>query len=218
MKNERIIGALKKRWLLILIVVLVSTGFSAAYAIYSAQPIYQTKTTLYAMPMGNTQKSTVTSDNIAVSQQLVRDYGELIKSEKIMSAVAESLGYKGGLGSAISIDIVKGSNLMQISVSDIKPEKAQEVANALAQALIGNIFGINNQTSLSVIDKAELPVNPIETNTVTKIILSFFLSLVAISGLIIVLEFLDNTAHTAEDIEKELGYSVIGIIPEMDIK
>lgn len=218
MSNERIIKGLMKKWLLIVIVVLFSTGFSAVYSIYTSQSIYQAKTTLYVMTTGNSQKSVITTDNIAVSQQLVKDYSELIKSEKITSAVVESLGLNGELSSIVSINIVKGSNLLQLSVTDANPEKAQAVANAFAQVLIENIVGITNQTNISVVDEAKLPVSPIATNKSLKVMLSFLLSLVAICGLIIVLEYLDNTAHTVEDIEKELGYSVIGIIPEMDIK
>jgi len=218
LSNERIIKGLMKKWLLIVIVVLLSTGFSAVYSIYTSQSIYQAKTTLYVMTTGNSQKSVITTDNIAVSQQLVKDYSELIKSEKITSAVVERLGLNGELSSIVSIDIVKGSNLLQLSVTDANPEKAQAVANAFAQVLIENIVGITNQTNISVVDEAKLPVSPIATNKSLKVMLSFLLSLVAICGLIIVLEYLDNTAHTVEDIEKELGYSVIGIIPEMDIK
>lgn len=218
MSNGRIIKALIKKWWLILIVVLVSTGFSAAYTIYTSQSIYQANTTLYVMTTANNQKSVVTSDNIAVSQQLVKDYGELIKSDKITSAVAVKLGLNGQMTSAVSIDIVKGSNLLQLEVKDSNAAKAQAVANAFAQVLIENITGISNQTTLNVVDAAKLPTSAIPSNKSVKVILSFFLSLVAMCGLIVLLEYLDNTAHTVEDIEKELGYSVIGIIPEMDIK
>ena len=212
------IKALIKKWWLILIVVLASTGFSALYTVYTSKPIYQAKTTLYVMAASNSQKSVITTDNIAVSQQLVKDYGELIQSEKITSSVIESPGLKRGLSSSVSIDIVKGSNLLQLSVSDTNPEKAQAVANAFAKVLIENVVSITNQTNLSVVDEAKLPVQPIATNKSLKVMLSFLISLVAICGLIILLEYIDNTAHTVEDIEKELGYSVIGIIPEMDIK
>ena len=218
MSNERIIKTLIKKWWLILIVVLVSTGFTTIYTVSTSRPIYQAQTTLYVMTTGNSQKSVITTDNIAVSQQLVKDYSELIKSEKITSSVVESLGLKGKLSSSVSIDTVKGTNLMQLSVKDISAEKAQAVANTFAKVLIDNTVGISNQTNLSVVDEAKLPTSPIASSKYITIAISFLLSLVAVCGIIIGIEYLDNTAHTVEDVENELGYSVIGIIPEMDIK
>lgn len=218
MSNERIIKTLIKKWWLILIVVLASTGFSIIFLVGNSKPVYQAQTTMYVMTTASSQKSVVTTDNIAVSQQLVKDYSELIKSEKITNAVAESLGMEGRLTSTTSIDTVKGTNLLQLTVRDTNAEKAQAVANTFAKVLIENTVGISNQTNLTVVDEAKLPQAPVASNKIIPIALSFMLSLAAICGLIIFIEFLDNTARTVEDVENELGYSVIGIIPEMDIK
>lgn len=222
MSESRMIKALIKKWWLILIVTLVSTGGSAFYNGHNSNPIFKATTTLYIMPTSDNNNSIITSDSIIVSQQLAKDYIELIKSDKITSAVAEGLGLKGvtadTLSSNVIVDMVKGSNLLEIAAYDVNQEKAKSIANAFADISIEKITGITNQTNFNVVDEAKLPLKPIATNKYMIVILSFILSTFAICGVIITLDYIQNTVHTVDQIEKELGYSVIGIIPEMDIR
>ena len=222
MSEKRIIKALIKRWWLILLVTIFSTGASVTYSVRNSSPIYKATTTLYVMPTSNSQNYLITSDSIIVSQQLAKDYIELIKSDKTTSAVAEGLGLKGvaaeKLSSNVSVDMVKGSNLLEISAYDTNQETAKTIANAFAKISIQQITGITNQNNFNVVDVAKVPMEPIATNKFILIMLSFILSIVSICGLIIMVEYIQNTAHTVQDIENGLGYSVIGIIPKTDIK
>jgi len=222
LSEKRIIKALIKRWWLILLVTIVSTGASATYSVRNSSPIYKATTTLYVMPTSNSQNYLITSDSIIVSQQLAKDYIELIKSDKTTYAVAEGLGLKGvaaeKLSSNVSVDMVKGSNLLEISAYDTNQETAKTIANAFAKISIQQITGITNQNNFNVVDVAKVPMEPIATNKFILIMLSFILSLVSICGLIIMVEYIQNTAHTVQDIENGLGYSVIGIIPKTNIK
>lgn len=218
MNNERIIKAIKKKWWLIVIVVLVSTGSTILYNINTSKSLYQASTSMYVMTTANGQKTLITTDNLEVSQQIIKDYSQLIKSEKITAAIEARLGLNETMRSVVTMDIMKGTNILVLSATDEDPARAKAVANACAQVLKENILGINTQTSLVVIDEATLPGSAIPNNNAVKVILSFFLSVVAICAIIILLEFFDNTVHTVEEVEKELGYSVIGIIPRMNIK
>lgn len=218
MNNERIIKALRKKWWLIVIVVLISTGSAVIYSINTSKSLYQASTSMYVMATSNGQKTLITTDNLQVSQQIIKDYSQLIKSKKIILAIEARLGLNEQLTSVVTMDILKGTNVLVLTATDPEPEKAKAVANACAQVLKENVMGITTQTNLVVIDEATLPEKPIPNNNFVNVMLSFFVSLVAICVLIILLELIDNTAHSVEDIEKELGYSVIGIIPKMNIK
>lgn len=221
MSKERIIKAFIKKWLLILIFTSVSTSISLYIAITS-KPIYQSTTTLYIVATSNSQKPVITNDSIAVSQQLLKDYSELIKSDKFTLAVAEKIGddeiTNEELSDGVNIDVEKGANVFSLSYKDENPERAKVIDSAFSDVLIENMVGVGSQVSLNVVDEAKVPTNPLPTHKSINVILSFFISLISICMLIILLEYIDNTAHTVEDIEKELGFNVIGIIPEMDIK
>lgn len=219
MNEEKILKVLVKKSWLILIITFIITGFTAFYFFYTTQPVYQAKTTLHVTATTNNQKSVITSDNIAVSQQLVRDYSEFIKSEKIITYVIEKLGMNGvtkeSLATSVDINIVKDSNLLQLVVTDTDPERARIVANTFSQVLIEQIATITNQTNLSIVDAAKLSVYPMKTYKATKVFASFVISFLIMCVLVIALEYINNTVHTVKDVEIELGYHVIGIIPKM---
>jgi len=70
-------------------------------------------------------------------------------------------------------------------------------------------------TSVTVISEASVPVDPVKPNKKLNVALAFILSFILFTLLAFVLEKLDNTLNTPEDINRELGLPVIGVIPKM---
>ena len=71
--------------------------------------------------------------------------------------------------------------------------------------------------NVRIIDKAKPPREPIRPNKKLNIILSIFLGLGLGVGISYLIEFLDDSLKTVEDVEK-LGLSVLGTIPTIDIE
>ena len=70
-------------------------------------------------------------------------------------------------------------------------------------------------TSVVVVSEASIPESPIKPNKKLNVAIALVLSFMVFSLLAFVLEHLDNTLKTPEDINRELGLSVIGVIPKM---
>lgn len=227
LSEDRIIKALLKKIKVILLVSFVAAGITAIYNIYLAHPVYQANATLYAIgttySYNNDKSNTIiTSDSISVSQQLVKDYSGIIKSEEITSAVVDKLDLTNistdKLSKDVNLVIADSSNLMVLSVDNTDPLEAQRIANAFAQIFVQKITSLTKQINISIVQNAKTPTHPIAPTKIKNIALALLISLFTTSGFVILLEYLDNTAHTVEDIEDELGYSVIGIIPKLNIK
>jgi len=69
-------------------------------------------------------------------------------------------------------------------------------------------------TSVVVISEASLPASPIKPNKKLNIAIAFVLGLMAFTLLAFVLEYLDNTLKTPEDVTKEIELPVLGVIPK----
>lgn len=226
MSEDRIIKTLLKKIKVILLITFVVTGITAVYNIYLVHSVYQSKAILYAIgtTYDNNDRSNpiITSDSISVSQQLVKDYSEMIKSDEITSAVVNKLAITNvstnELSKDVSLAISDSSNLMEISVNNTDPVEAQRIANTYAQVFAQKIASITKQVNVSIVQNAKTPTDPIAPTKAKNISLALLISLLATSGMVVILEYLDNTAHTVEDIKDELGYSVIGIIPKLNIK
>src|SRR5208282_2323031 len=69
---------------------------------------------------------------------------------------------------------------------------------------------VNN---VSVLDRAQLPGAPTSPSLPTNLILALALGIVAAAGAVFLIEVLDDTFKTAEDLEERLGIPVLGVIP-----
>lgn len=209
MNQTKFIKALKKKWWLILIVILVTTGLTATYLISFSKQLYQAKTSMYIT--GNESKG-LTSESIAVGIQLVKNYDEIVKSEKVTYAVVEKLK-ESGIDDKVTWNVQTSaenesgstvgdnSNILQVFIQDSNEEKAKIVANSYAQVLIKTSVEISNQININIIDESKAAY-PVSKNIARKVGLSFFLSLVLISSLICLIEYSKNEAYSVSGIKK----------------
>ena len=67
-----------------------------------------------------------------------------------------------------------------------------------------------------VVDSAYLPITPIKPNKKLMVMMAGFLAIMLGIGTTLLLEFMNTTVKTADEIEKILGVPVIGSIPDME--
>jgi polysaccharide biosynthesis transport protein len=70
--------------------------------------------------------------------------------------------------------------------------------------------------NLKLIDPPQVPTSPIGPNRMRTIMIGFFLSLVAGVGLVFVLEYLDNTIKSVEDVTRYAQLPALSVIPTMN--
>jgi polysaccharide biosynthesis transport protein len=72
--------------------------------------------------------------------------------------------------------------------------------------------GANN---VFIVDKASLPAAPSSPRMSRALLISFVLGLAVALGVAFLLEHLDDTLRSAEEVERALGYATLGIIPKI---
>jgi capsular exopolysaccharide synthesis family protein len=73
-------------------------------------------------------------------------------------------------------------------------------------------------SQVSIVDPAEAPRFPSDPNARNVILLGALLSLMAGCGLAFMIEFLDDTIKTPDDVKNKLGLPVIGVMPKLKEK
>ena len=68
--------------------------------------------------------------------------------------------------------------------------------------------------NVQVIDKAEVPMNPVTPRINLNIAIAGVLGLMASMFLVFFLEYIENTIKTPSDVERYLELSIIGMIPK----
>ena len=69
--------------------------------------------------------------------------------------------------------------------------------------------------NISVVDRAQVPVGPFKPSLIYNLAIALLLGVMLGVALALLLEFLDDTLKTPEDIEQQLRLPVLGIIPKL---
>jgi capsular polysaccharide biosynthesis protein len=93
-------------------------------------------------------------------------------------------------------------------------ENAMITVNTLAQVFIDEATRIYPTGNVQIMDYAPLPDIPVSPNKKLNVAIAFLLGIMVSLGIIFLIEYMDNTIKTEDDIEKYLGLPVIGIIPK----
>jgi len=225
------IKVLKKWWKLIVALTLTAALASGLYSYYVLKPVYRASTLLMV---------TVASEKLQVStQQLNRNnqdndntaapmpvltmntYLGQLESEVVMKRVVESTGIPGlsigGLISMTDASIVKDSNLITLEVENNDPVKAARIANAIAEQYL-KLMDELMFSSVVVISPANVPAGPFKPNKKMNIALAFLIGLMMSTLLAFILEHLDNTIKTVDDVNQTLDLPVLAVIPVKNVQ
>lgn len=211
-----------RKWIILLCFIVMSVaGFG--YTAYGITPQYTSATTL----MVNGAKGLNASDlmesfdlgSINMSQKLVVTYSEIVKSRLVLEQVISRLQLEETyteLYEKIEAVPVKNTEILQIEVTDVSAQGAADIANAIVAVFDKEVMRILKVNNVEIIDKAipiEKPVNISKTkNTVIAGILGIMMGM----GIIFMLEMLNQTLRTEQDVEKHLGMAPLGAVPNFE--
>ena len=208
---------IKKKWYIIAILCVICVAASSVYSFFIAKPVYQAETTLIVKTEKTEGTNTVTSDQIKTTQQLAVTYGEIIKSRKVLDDVIKNLDLDesyGQLSGKISVSTVSDTQIIKVSVQDTNKSNAAKIANEIPKVFAKEAIRIADANGVEVIDKAQTPVNPVSPNKKMNILIAGVLGVMIGLFIIFIIEFLNTKIKTPQDIEKELGLPLLGVIPE----
>ena len=207
---------IKKRFWIIALLAIISALISGVISFFMLNPVYEAKSTLIVNADKQAETQIVTGDQITVTQKLAVTYGEIIKSRAVLEEVIKNLKLNDeyeDLVKSVTVSPVQDTQIISISVQDTNPQKARDIANEIPKVFKKEAKRITKANDIQVIDKAILPQSPIKPNKMMNITIAAALG--AMIGLFVVflIEYLDNKLKTPQDIEKHLGLSVLGVVP-----
>jgi len=209
---------IRKRLILILTVTLLSTVVAGIITIFFITPQYETFTTLMLGKPADYENSQYSYQDILTNQNLIGTYGEIAKSKVVLRKVVNNLSLNmtpSQLKEKVSINLLNNTEVIKVTIKDGDPSVAAIIADEMARVFMLEIADIMKINNVQVIDKAEIPRSPISPNNKLNISISFVLSLMLIVFLVFLLEMMDQTIKVSEDVEKNLGLPVLGMIPEI---
>lgn len=219
---RELLEILLKRKLLIVIITLTCTIVGGIYSAFLITPMYKSETTL--MVNGAKNMSDIASSldigSINLSQKLVVTYGEIVKSRIVLEQTIKHLKLDmtyEELFKKITAQQVGGTEILKISVEDEDPVEAAKIANKISGVFVKEVMRILKVNNVETIDKAIPMPKPINIKITLNVAISMILGLMFGVFVAFMMEYLDNTIKTENDIEKYLELPVLGLIPDHNI-
>jgi non-specific protein-tyrosine kinase len=111
-----------------------------------------------------------------------------------------------------------GTMFISISYRDTDPKRAQLIANALGQAFTKKVSEVSprvNSVTATVWEPATLPLAPVSPNPARNGMLAFIVGIVLGVGVAFLLEALDESWRSLEEVEQISGVPIFAAIPRI---
>ena len=213
---DELIEALKKRWIMIVLITLLATVSSALVSFYLIKPEYEASTKLF---IGKEDGQESNTNDIQMYQKLMKTYSQMITSKDLVNRALDNSKIKlkeEEVFSGISVVPVTDTQILEIKFKSISKEDSKDIIEAITKEFITTSKELVPNSNIKIIETVELPENPVSPNKKMNIAIAFLLGLMVSVGLAFLLEFLDNTFKTKEQVERELEIPVLGVIPSID--
>jgi capsular polysaccharide biosynthesis protein len=209
-----------KRLVFILIFTLIVGSAVALLSWFAMQNVYQTSSTIIVSSQKNKQDlSEITNNDYTLNVNLVNSYQVLCKTDRVLSQVIKETGLPltvDELRPKINVSSKTDTEIISIAVKDNNPEVAQRIANSLADVFQKEVVNIMKMDNVQIIDYASLPIEPIAPNRVLNVLLATIAGFMVGVGISILLEYLDTTIKSTEQVEAIIEAPVLGWIPHIE--
>jgi succinoglycan biosynthesis transport protein ExoP len=221
MELTRYIRLLRQRLWIIIVCPLVA-ALVAGIVSFLLPPVYEAKVSLLVRP---SQPLASTDPTIAAltSDQISRTYASLMTQRPLLESVSKELGLNirpEDLAKEITVTPEPNTTILDVAVKDTNPALARDLANHLTAALIAQVKGFQQQETslpnsrtgdnLLVVSPAVLPDRPVSPNKTLNVAIAFAAGLLLAIGLVFLLDYLDQSIKTEEELTERLGLISMG--------
>lgn len=192
---------------------------SAVFSFFIIKPVYEAKSTMVISKSAasDDKNDTMQYNDLMMYDKLVKTYAVLAKSNLITGEAVRKSGINitySGLQDKLTVTPGNDTQTLEFSVRDNDPETAMKLTNMLAEVFVDDVKTImNTQDTVKIMDEAILPKSPVRPRKLLNIAIAGFLGLMVSVGVAFLMEHLDNTIKTEDDVEKYLGLTVLASIP-----
>lgn len=174
-------------------------------------PQYEATATLY---VATSLDGTYNSGQTNYADRLKKTYAIIVGSDSYLDEVQRRLALEAE--PEVNVDVMPNTELMAITAVYRHPQRTAEVANTLAEMIAeeSKRTAQGRANPVEVQELASIPRYPVRPNGMLNIVLGLFVGLIGGVGLSLLVESLDTTLYTAEQIEAATDLSVLGKVPD----
>jgi len=211
----------RRLWLILLTVVVV-VGTVGAITMEQT-PIYSASVKIL---VGQEQESIGPGSlggDVQGLQKLTTTMSEAAKSSPIVEAVIQQRNLpmnEEDVLENLTVRPIGETHFVQIDYEDPSPERAQLIANTVGEVFAKKISEVSPSAyavTATVWQQAKVPTEPVRPNLLLNILLALVVGLMVGLGIAFLLEYLDDSWQSVEDVEQSSELPNFGVIPTYEV-
>ena len=213
---EDIFEMLVKKWKMILLITFATTLMAIGANFFIIAPKYEASTKMF-IGKENAKDQNYNNSDIQMYQQLVKTYAGVITTSDLVEKAIDKADLKITSGDVLkNLTVTPSANTQILEIKYISTDKllSRDLVDAVTSQFIRTSTELIPNGNVKIIESVRLPESPVSPNKKMNIAIGFLFGLLISVGLAFLLEFMDNTFRTKEQLEEILGIPVIGTIPE----
>lgn len=214
-KIEDIIKMLKRRWKMIVSITIILTISSIIMGFYIITPKYEASTKVF-IGKENSNDTKYSDNDVNMYQKLLKTYAEVIATNNLVERAINKEGLNitsEGVLKGLTVTPRNDTQILEIKYISEDKVLAKDVVDSITDEFIESSTELIPNGNVKIIEKVKMPESPVSPNKKMYVAIAFLLGLMISVGLSILLEVIDNTVNTKEQLEQILGIPVIGAIP-----
>lgn len=200
-------------WRSIFLAMLVGAVILGTYHTFLVTPSYRADAEIY---ITNTD-SMITFSDLQLSAALTDDYAQIIRSRTVLKQVIEELQLDleyEQLRELIEVNNPDSTHIIQIYVTCDDLELSRNIANALLNISVRQIYQIIGSSEPTVIDYSEAgAVENVTPSIMMYMLIGALVGAFLVCAMLIVRMLMNTTMKTEEDIDKYLNLPVLAAVP-----
>lgn len=161
----------------------------------------------------------MTSSDLQSSSLLTKDFKILITSRSVTETVVSDLKLDikpEALTKMIDVEIPTDTRVLNINVTSEDPLLSKKIADKVAEISSKQITNIMQVENVSVIEEGNVPTNAVKPNLKKNSAIAGLAGLFLSIAFVVIRLIMNDTIHTAEDVERYLGLSTLSLIPKSE--
>lgn len=202
----------------ILLIILIFAVIGIIYTLGFVTPKYSSSTSLVLTKSSEDESKSdaITTTDITINSKLVSTYSVIVKSKDVLKKVNANLNInldEKKFNDNVTVSSVQDAEVMKITVTDEDPVLASKIANEIAKVFSDKVKEIYSMNNVKVLDKAEVEEKPSNINYKRDIAIFAFIGAVVAVAYVLIINMLDTTIKTPEEVEQEYKLPVLASIP-----
>jgi capsular polysaccharide biosynthesis protein len=211
---------------LFLVIAIVVAALVAGWLITPRNDAYTATTTLYVGSRSvdiNPTAGELSGDRVVGLDRLIATFSAMATTRPIAADAAKKVGFVRSadqITGRTRAQQVPKTDLIDISVTDGDAGVSRALADAVATSLVDQIrafeprsAGSASQQVISLYEPATQPTHPNSKGTLRNLVLAGLFGVLVAGALLALLEYLDVSVRSSDDVESQLELPVLAVVP-----